>query len=202
METVKINVGDICRVINVGDIYTEYDEFAINAGHEDIVTNEYVAGNCQLMQGKEVRVLYNKPDEGVSCSSLAIVETINGPNYYKFMIGDKGLRPLYTAKAKAKHRQTLILKEYLAGKILKEPIPDEDVTKFLVDAIVFKNPMDIQFICEALITDKDYENVLLKDGGLLGVVPESRRSLELCQIAVNEEAYAINFVPENLKSLV
>jgi len=62
--------------------------------------------------------------------------------------------------------------------------------------------MDIQFVNTTLLTDAHYIKVLSKDGGLLGLIPEERRTRELCMIAVENESYAEKFIPENLKSLV
>jgi len=53
-----------------------------------------------------------------------------------------------------------------------------------------------------LLIDGDYKKVLYKDGGLLGLIPEDRRSIELCRIAVGEEPYAEKFVPEELRIFI
>jgi len=96
----------------------------------------------------------------------------------------------------------LIIEEYMSGKAFIMTIPDRFVNEQLIDAIILKNPMDIQFVSEKLLSDENYKKVLNEDGVLLGLIPEPRRTLELCQVAISSDAYAIKFVPEILKSLV
>jgi len=78
-------------------------------------------------------------------------------------------------------------------------IPDEYVTETLIDAIILKNPMDIEFIKAELLTDKHFIKILLKDGGLLGLIPIERRTLGLCKVAIENEEYAEKFIPKKLK---
>jgi len=101
-----------------------------------------------------------------------------------------------------KEKANAFLEFYLSGKPLKEPVLDDFASEALIDAIINQNPIDIQYINAILLTDAKYEEVLKKDGGLLGIIPLERRTLLLCKVAVKEESYAERFVPVELKSLV
>jgi len=193
----NIKVGDICHVINSGLVYPSYREFAIEAGHPDMITEEYVEySNSKTVGGKIVKVLYI----GVHCMysnlPLAVVEIVDKPSGLKFIIEVEGLS---IDMDRTIHQ---FVDEYLSGKPIGEKIADERVSKFLIQAIILNNPMDIQFVSEKLITDEDYARVLKKDGGLLGIIPEARRTLELCNLAIKNEEYAERFIPERFKSLV
>jgi len=199
------SIGDICKVIDTGLIYTSFDRFAEKAGHPDIIANMYINDdNCSLAFDEKVRVLYVGPHQFDTATMLAIVETIDSPKYLKFIIECKGLKltddtaKLYELEKKIQ----LVLKGYLEGKIIKKMIPDRFVSELLITAMITKNPMDIQFVRDTLLTDKHYERMLYKDGGLLGLISPKRRTLELCSIAVKEEEYAMKFVPQKLRSLV
>jgi len=194
MKNKKIEVGDVCNVINVGRLYSTFDTFAISSGYPEIITNPHVSS--EKISGKEVRVLYLEQNPSVyNKEIIAVVETTESP-YLKFMIGTRGL------KLNINKLADLVLEKYLLVKTLKMTVSDECVTKLLIETIIDNNPLDIEFINSNLISDDDYRNVLRKDGGLLGIIPEDRRNLELCKIAVTEELYAIKFVLENLRSLV
>jgi len=198
MNGIEIKVGDICKVIDVGCTYLAYDDFAIKAGYLELVHNYCLnEENCLEVAGSEVRVLYIGPHEYNQADMLAIVETIeNNLSYFKFIINVEGLK-LRTAKS-----TNSFLEDYLAGRKLKELIPDKYVSELLIDAIIEKNPMDIEFIKAGFLSDEHYRKVLHKDGGLLGLIPNRRRTLELCKIAIEDEAYAKLFIPKKLKRLV
>jgi len=198
MKTLELKVGDFCKVANAGRIFTTYDEFAINAGHTDFEDGRYInQKNYPLAQDRVVRILFIGPHKDELREPVAIVETIEGDSeYFKFMISIGGL--VITKEAFVNS----IVQAYLSGIPIFKTIPDDYVTSKLIDAIIHKNPMDIQFISSILLKDEHYRQVLCKDGGLLGVIPIRRRTLELCRIAFLEEPYAEKFIPENLRSLV
>jgi len=203
MEELKF--GDVCKVINEKLVYTWYDRFAFDAGHNDINTNKYVKAGCEsIVYGKHFRVLYTAPHGVKPNITIAIVETMNTPIYLKFMIDVKGLLgpSYYKGIAEGKRRRDCFLEDYSFGKLLTKKIPDEYVNELLIQTIIGKNPMDIQYVSPWLLTDEHYKNVLSKDGGLLGLISIERRNLLLCKIAILEEPYAEKFVPEELKSLV
>jgi len=197
MARTEFKVENICKVINTGFIYTLYDKFALDAGHADIVEKRYLNNeNFGMVFEEYVRILHigvhpNKEEEIV-----AIVETVDSPSYSKFMIAVAGLEGI------SRGFMISFVEEYLNGNSLSEKVPNGYVCELLITAIVVKNPMDIQYISPNLLTDENYRSILRKDGGLLGLLPESRRTLALCKLAVREEPYAERFIPENLKSLV
>jgi len=212
-DMLGLEVGDICDVIHSGKVYTQNSTFARNAGHGDIVSKEYVnRHNYELTVGRTVRILYMGCHQDYEAIMLAIVETIDSP-YLKFIMNIVGLGP-----SREKLIDSSFVEEYLAEsqgiplnitfrkwlslESVVEIIPDTYSTKLLIGAITWRNPMDIQFVNPDLITDEHYERILHKDGGLLGLIPEERRTLKLCQLAMLNEEYAIKFVPDNLKSLV
>jgi len=194
MEKDKIEVGSICRVINTEMIYLSFNEFARNAGQEDIL--HIKRESTPLLDGKIVRVTYLGPHNTTSgCKILAIVETGLGLKYMRFIINIEGLKSVKQITIDSASE------EYLSGKPLKEKVPNACVSKALIEAIIARNPMDLQFIDVLFLTDDHYRRILIKDGGLLGLIPEKRRTLELCRLAVENEEYAKNFIPANLKSL-
>jgi len=198
-----IREGDICEVVNSGGIYPAYKNFAIKAGHSDMVANiEYVKLNWGETLGKTVRVLYIGRHEDESCVTLAIVEVINSPLKMKFIINTTGLKMKELNGSEPTVEMIYFLEEYLLGKKLSQIVPDEYVRESLIEAIFLKNPLDIQYINSTRLTDEHYKRMLCKDGGLLGLIPEARRTMKLCKIAVENEAYAERFVPEKLKLLV
>jgi len=197
---VDIMVGDICRVKNPSFTHSTFYEFAIEACHPDIATQNYFKdGSVEVLRGKEVRVLFSKKMK--SGDVLVIAETTNNSVYLKFVINTKGLEFVHS-KDDWRQRSLVFIKGYLSGTQVSKTIPDEYICKLVMATLLARHPMDIQFVNEKLVTDDDYTKVLLKDGGLLGIIPEERRTLELCQIAVDEEPYAVRFVPETLRSLV
>jgi len=201
METSKIEVGDICVVEDIEYIHTAYFEFSNEAGHPDIQEKKYLKGsNYSIVDAKEVRVLFVKKITTRANNIVAIVETTNNSEYLKFIINIKGLT-LSQKKSEEEDFKGFIA-EYLSGKPITGMIPHKYVNKLLMKTIIQKNPMDIQFVKHNLITTEFYKQVLVKDGGLLGLIPEERRTLELCRLAVSEEPYAETFVPERFKSLV
>jgi len=189
----EVKVGDICLVTSSWHIYTEPNEFTAKAGHLDIDEERYVdENNAYSFLDKEVRVLYVARIYPESDYLGVIVETTDSLNYSKFMINPRGL----TAVNK------LFIKEYLLGKRITEMIPDKYVNESLTDAILLRNPLDIQYVNADLITDGVYIGLVKKDGGLLGLIPEERRSQHLCALAYYNEPYAMRFIPEAMKSLV
>ena len=195
-------VGDICIVKHPGKVYCEFYEFSNDAGHPDIEENKYVqSGFDSAIMDSEVRVLYVKTLVRRDLT-LAIVETIDATVYLKFIIEADGLKQVRSKKQDFQRNINLFVDKYLSGKFLKEMIPDELINDSVIRVIFLKNPMDIQYINPKLLSDDHYKRVLYKDGGLLGLVPEVRRTLELCKIAIAEEPYAEKFVPERFKSLV
>jgi len=193
MDDVEVRIGGIYKVIEANLVYQSYDEFAINAGHADIISNKDITReNFTKTQDRIVRVLYIGRHFRKTTEIIAIVETIDGIDDLKFMIDINGLEIASSS----------FVQEYLSNKKLNEMIPDYCIDELFIDAIVLKNPMDIQYINTTLLTDDHYKRVLCKDGGLLGLIPEERRTLELCKIATLEEPYAETFVPERFKSLV
>jgi len=190
----EIELGDMCSVINSNHLYSNLYEFSNEAGHPDIEENKYVTlRNDTIIKDKKVRVLFlGRTNSKYNRDAIvAIVETVNNPEYLKFMINTKGLEVLES-----------FIEEYLSGGTLKETVPNKYVTDSLIEAIILKNPMDSQFICSKLLTDEHYKKILRKDGGLLGLLPIYRRTLELCKIAIEEEPYAEKFIPNKLRSLV
>ena len=192
MEGVK--VGDICKVVNDSFTYPTYDDFARKAGHIDIANNDYFED--EVVKGMQVRVLYIAPHEYESRIILAIVETTNSPKYFKFIISVKGLILVRECVLNT------VVQDYLSGIPLTRIIPDIFVDELLIQAIIGRNPLDLQYINATLLTDKHYKSVLRKDGGLLGLLPEARRTLSLCRIAIKEEPYAQKFIPEELRCSV
>jgi len=203
----EIEVGDVCIVKNSAFTYYTYAEFVAEAGHPDINTEKYVTlKTASIIEGRKVRVLYLKQNPYKTLASepemLAIVECIDFGVYLKFLLVTKGLAKLYSKEALVKDNLDLFFRKYLFGKELKESIPDVLVNERLLEAITIKNPIDIEFVNPNLLTDDHYKRILCRDGGLLGLIPEERRTLELCKLAISEEEYAVKFVPEGLKSLV
>jgi len=196
MKEIEIKVGFICKVENPVLIHCNISKkFVTNAGHADIATKKYVTVENYLAPLNEnVRVLYIGVRDINPNITIAIVETVDSLKYLKFAISIKGLT--YEGLSE------LFLESYLIGTVLDEMVPDNYVNEVLIEAIALRNPMDIEFVNADLLSDGDYKQILCRDGGLLGLVPEDRRNLELCQVAVEEEPYAETFVPERLKSLV
>jgi len=198
----EIEVDSICVITNSGNAIVGNDEFAINSGHSDIVEKKYINKFTRfIIFGKTVRVLYIKTNPLDLSETITIVETIDSrpSTYLKFMVNIKGL------KKKKTHGEILsaeFLKEYLSGKEIIKQIPDDCITELTIGAIIFKNPLDIQFVSEGLVSDVHYMQVLRKDGGLLGLIPANRRTLELCRVAIKEEPFAEKFIPEELRCLV
>jgi len=200
-----IKVGYICKVMNYEQVYTTYGDFATKAGHPDIDIKKYVKAGCRTkVLGKEVRVLYLGLHENNKTEIVAIVETINSPEYLKFVIGCYGLAitDVRECIGNPETESYLFIERYLSGKPLNKAIPDKLVNELLIDAIILKNPLDIQYISPFLLKKDHYERILRKDGGLLGLIPYERRSLELCKLAIKDEVYAKKFIPQELKSLV
>jgi len=97
---IKTEIGDICKVINDGRVYPEYDKFALDAGHLDIATERYVEnGNSSIVLDKDVKVLYIGQHEYFPTIMVAIVETVDSPVYLKFMIDIEGLETTYRKSA-------------------------------------------------------------------------------------------------------
>jgi len=200
---VEIEVGDVCMVKDATYISSEFDELAIETGHIDIVTEKYVTlKNYNKVNGREVRVLIVKQNKHQPLDMVAIVETIDSLVYLKFVIRTKGLDIGCNNKEYVQKRRDSFLEKYILGKPVSKAIPDECVDTLLIKLITRRNPMDMQFINPNLLTDEDYGRMLRQDGGLLGLIPEDRRSLELCQIAIKNEDYAETFIPSKFKSLV
>ena len=199
-----VEAGDICRVTNDNRIYPFYYQFSNDAGHPDIQEKNYVTFKDDfIIKNEEVRVLFSKQNpENSQREIIAIVETIDNPVYLKFMIGETGLELISSKRIELQKNINLFVENYLSGKLLKEKVPDEYVCEFLLKAIVLTNPMDIQYVNTNLLTDEHYKRVLLEDGGLLGLLPVERRTLDLCKLALAEEPYAEKFIPEELKSLI
>jgi len=197
----SFKVGDICKVIDTGRIYTTYDEFAIKARHNDIVEKRYVAcGGSKVAFNKIVRILYIKNHPTIKDRLLTIVETIDDTLYLKFIINVEGLELANIVNEESRFLEKYI-EYHLTGQRLIKMIPDMFVGERLIEYMVLSKPMDIQYINPNLIKDADYGKLLRKDGGLLGLIPEDRRTLELCEIAIGEEEYAVRFIPEKLKGL-
>jgi len=202
----EIELGDICRVMSINCLYSNFFKFSNEAGHPDIEEKRYVTlKNDNIIKNLKVRILFLGHTMSINLGDtiVAIVETINNPEYLKFMISTRGLGFLESKKSVAEKAE-LFINKYLSGKSIKEKIPDEYLVNrvMLIFDIIRENPMDIQYISPNLLTNEHYKKVLQKDGGLLGLLPEERRTLELCKVAVLEEPYAKKFVPEELKSLV
>jgi len=201
MEEKEISIGDICKVADTGCVYRVENQFTIRNTefqyeHPDLMAKNYITNeNCNTVRGKAVRVLDIGPDKRQREILLAIVETIDDPEYMKFLIRLGGGLKFVNDDGKS-------LKEYLAGELANEEISGIVASEALIDAIIDKNPLDLQYIKTKLLTDDHYKRVLLKDGGLLGLIPIKRRSLELCQVAITEEVYAERFIPRKIKSLV
>jgi len=193
----NLKIGDACRILNAGRIYLTFDEFAIRTGHSDIAYNKYVTSDNHLsLQGNLVHVLYVGLHEKEFRGPVAIVETLGSPWYSKFIIATRGLGKT------GKGIVDSVKEAYLQGKPPTEIIPNFFVDRYLIQAIINENPLDLQYINDKLLTDDNYREVLFRDGGLLGIIPEERRTLELCQIAILDELYAEKFIPEELRSLV
>jgi len=62
-----------------------------------------------------------------------------------------------------------------------------------------KNPYNFEKLKDEYQTIALCKKIVSLDGGLLGLVPEDRRTLEVCQIAVENEPFATTFIPKALK---
>jgi len=200
MKEMKVNVGDVCKVINCWAVYVKYHKFARMAGHPDLISENYIKyGKTGIVSDKTVRVLYIGQHHRLFDKTIAVVETIDSEVYLKFMISIDGLEL-------TNEKSPINLTEYLSGKPLTEIIDDYYISQSFIDAIIDRNPMDLQYLSFTVLIDvlkaSDYERVLRLDGGLLGLLPESRRTLELCRIAIENEPYAKRFVPKYLKGFV
>jgi len=186
----NVVIGDICEVIRLESIFDKKAPIFSTAIKEDGRYEQY-DGKAVVLH-EEVRILYIARNK-----KIILIETINNPKLSKCLIDIKGLKFIREASP-----SEVYVKEYLLGKTITKMVPDKRVSEELIDAIILKSPMDIQFIKAKLLSNDHYSRVLLKDGGLLGLIPEKRRTLELCRLAVLNEEYAEKFVPEELKSLV
>jgi len=207
MESSQVEIGDIYKVVNCLYVYNGHDDFAIKAGHLDLLVNKcFTNGDKRHVYDKLVRVLYIGSTDKQPMKMIAIVEMVDNPEHLKFMIDPAGLKFEEQGWSRdertAKQRRDYLLEDYLLGKPLTEKVPDYCVDALLIKAIVNRNPLDLQYINATLLSDKIYARVLRKDGGLLGLVPEERRTLTLCEIAIFEEQYAERFIPQKLRSLV
>jgi len=68
-------------------------------------------------------------------------------------------------------------------------------------AIITKNPYNIENIPSMRLIDEDYKLAVSLDGGVLALIPEDRKTLDICKIAVENEPYAKEFVPKHLYNL-
>ena len=201
MDDVEVRIGGIYKVIEANLVYQSYDEFAINAGHADIISNKDITReNFTKTQDRIVRVLYIGRHFRKTTEIIAIVETIDDTLYLKFIINVEGLELANIVNEESRFLEKYI-EYHLTGQRLIKMIPDMFVGERLIEYMVLSKPMDIQYINPNLIKDADYGKLLRKDGGLLGLIPEDRRTLELCEIAIGEEEYAVRFIPEKLKGL-
>jgi len=198
----ELKIGDIYKVVDSSCIfYVVSGKFILNKcefkfKHPDLVVKDYVtATNYESVYGKAVRILDIGIDKDRKMALLAIVETIDSPIYLKFFIRFRlGLKFLNDDGRR--------LKGYLSGEQVIEKIPDVYVGEDLIEAIILKNPLDLQYINPNLLSAEHYKRILLKDGGLLGLIPKERRTVDLCKIAIDNEDYAKRFIPEKIKSLV
>jgi len=197
----KIKIGDICKVINPRLIHTPSNKatlkyFDLQFEHLDLVDKDYLSNDDKdTVNDRVVRVLDIGTHIDFPKVLVAVVETMDNPVYLKFLIQpNEGLMSIDAG--------AWYLGKYSAGKPLKEKVPDDCVGDLLIDAIIERNPMDIQYVNTTLLTNEQCKRILRKDGGLLGLFPVKQRTSELCRIAVKEEPYAEKFIPERFKSVV
>jgi len=80
-----------------------------------------------------------------------------------------------------------------------ESLTKEDLVPMVVSAIIRSNPYNIEKLPLIQLTDEDYSLAVSLDGGVLALIPEDRKTLDICNVAMENEPYAKEFIPESLK---
>jgi len=205
----EIGIGSICRVNDSECVYTSLTNWAFDNGSPYFNSKRYITSfNYKIVQNRIVRVLNFGRNKMHPNGLSAIVETIDNKEYLTFMILLNGLKlieadvdcSLFETENKREINASIV--KSLVNKSLNRNVPDYCADEYFIGRILYRNPLDLQFVNPNLISDEHYKKALYKDGGLLGLIPENRRTLELCKIALENEEYAERFIPEALRSLV
>jgi len=61
--------------------------------------------------------------------------------------------------------------------------------------IIKRDPYLLEYINPKMLSDEHYKLAVSLDGGLLSLVPINLRSKEICDIAIENEPFAENFIP-------
>jgi len=88
------------------------------------------------------------------------------------------------------------------NEISVESLPEKYLVSSVIVAIITKNPYNIEKLSSIQLTDEDYNLAVSIDGGVLAFVPEERKTLDICKLAIENEPYAREFVPESLNKLL
>ena len=83
-----------------------------------------------------------------------------------------------------------------------ETLPKKYLISRVIVALININPYNIEKISSISLKEEDYKLAVSIDGGVLALIPEDKKTLDICKIAVENEPYAKAFLPKNLKELL
>jgi len=142
----------------------------------------------RLFFSKGIR--YNTTKNNTLTDGFDITFTVNEEDRFKY-------RVVYKKTVEVDKLINMIM----ANKAPIKTLTTNQLVPKVIKAIITTNPYNIEKISSMSLTDEDYKLAVSLDGGVLAFIPEDRKTIELCEIAVKNEQYAEHFVPKHLNKL-